>query len=148
MQAGLAKTGENILCYGRVIRIHTKAIRDARGALTPIEFSSYNFHPVRTFVITATPGAVRGGHSHRRARQLLMMVSGEIQIEARYLDCTVQFTLDSEHRAVLLEPLVWSRQTYYGSNPAMVVFSDTAYDASDYIEVQSQSLRDIASRAL
>ena len=128
----LANEGENTLCYGKVIRIRTEDIRDARGILSPIEFSHYNFHPVRSFVITAPSGAIRGGHCHKRARQLLMVIAGEIEIEARYWDSSVRFKLDCEHRAVLIEPLVWSRQTYYGDSPAMVVFSDTPYDASDY----------------
>jgi dTDP-4-dehydrorhamnose 3,5-epimerase-like enzyme len=88
---------------------------------------------VRAFVITASPGAIRGGHGHARGRQLLMLVSGEIDVEVRYRNCGARLRLDLVHRAVLIEPLVWSRQLYYGDNTAMVVFCDTPYDPTDYI---------------
>jgi hypothetical protein len=57
---------------GRVIPIACETIDDARGALSPIDFSAYDFRPVRAFVVTARPGAVRGAHGHVRGRQILV----------------------------------------------------------------------------
>jgi hypothetical protein len=69
-----------------------------------------------------------------------MLVSGEIEIELRYGDITERLTLDPHHRAVLIEPPVWSRQTYRGEQPAMIVFCDTPYDPDDYLTIQRDSV--------
>lgn len=123
----------NAFYSGKVIRLPMKNFQDTRGILTPLTFADYNFYPVRAFVINATTGSVRGGHAHARGRQLLMLISGEVEIETRYQNCTEQIRLDPQHRAVLIEAPVWAQQTYRGSNPAIVVFCDTVYDPCDYI---------------
>ena len=125
--------GKDVFCQGKVIRIPTEACEDDRGRLFPIEFGSYDFTAVRAFLVTAGHGSVRGGHAHANCRQILMLVSGEIEIEARYRDTTERLILNPTHRAVLIEPPVWSRQTYRGEQPAMIVFCDTPYDRDDYI---------------
>jgi dTDP-4-dehydrorhamnose 3,5-epimerase-like enzyme len=125
--------GKDVFFAGKVIRIPTEAYEDDRGCLIPIEFGDYDFTAVRAFLVTATPGSVRGGHAHANCRQILMLVSGEIEIEARYGGTTERLTLNPAHRAVLIEPPVWSQQTYRGEQAAMIVFCDTPYDSDDYI---------------
>ena len=125
--------GKDVFCAGKVIRIPTEAYQDDRGCLIPIEFGSYDFTAVRAFLVTAKPGSVRGGHAHANCRQILMLISGEIEIQARYGDTTERLTLNPTHRAVLIEPPVWSQQTYRGEQPAMIVFCDKQYDVDDYI---------------
>lgn len=125
--------GKDVFWGGKVIRIPTKAYEDDRGTLIPIEFGNYHFTTVRAFLVTAGHGSVRGGHAHANCRQILMRVSGEIEIEARYCGATERLTLNQANRAVLIEPLVWSRQTYRGEQPAMIVFCDMPYDRDDYI---------------
>ena len=127
---------KDVFCKGKVIRIPTETFEDDRGCLSPIDFDGYDFTAVRAFLVTARPGAVRGGHGHANGRQILMLVSGEIDIELRYGDTTEWLTLNALRRAVLIEPPVWSRQTYRGEQPAMIVFCDTPYDADDYIAAQ------------
>ena len=127
-------TAQNINFYdGKVIGIHAPKAQDYRGILTTIEFGSYGFCPVRAFLVSANPGAVRGGHAHLRGRQILMHVSGEIEIEVRYMNELSTFMLNQKCPAVLIEPAVWSRQRYLGSDPAMIVFCDTPYDPKDYV---------------
>ena len=120
-------------CRGMVIRIEIRCFEDARGLLSPIDFDSCGFRPVRAFVVSGVPGSVRGGHGHRTGRQILMLVSGLIEVEVRVPGVAELIRLDSERPALLIEPPVWSRQTYLGDKPAMVVFCDTAYDPNDYI---------------
>ena len=120
-------------CLGMVARIETRRFEDDRGVLSPIDFESFGFRPVRAFVVSGAPGSVRGGHGHRTGRQILMLVSGLIEVEVRAPGLVELIRLDSERPALLIEPPVWSRQSYLGDKPAMVVFCDTAYDADDYI---------------
>jgi dTDP-4-dehydrorhamnose 3,5-epimerase-like enzyme len=125
--------GKDVFLAGKVIRIPTKAYEDDRGSLIPIEFGDYDFTAVRAFLVAARPGSVRGGHAHANCRQILMLVSGEIEVETRYGDTTERLTLNPAQRAVLIEPPVWSQQTYHGEQPAMIVFCDKPYDSDDYI---------------
>jgi dTDP-4-dehydrorhamnose 3,5-epimerase-like enzyme len=118
---------------GRVIRIPVETFEDGRGLLTAIEFSDYRFHSVRAFLVTAPSDSVRGGHGHATGRQILMQISGTIDVEVVHGNHTARITLDDERRAILIEPPSWSRQIYRGANPAMMVFCDTPYDPADYV---------------
>jgi len=120
-------------CDNRVKWLATINFDDERGLLCPIDFSDHGFSVVRAFTISGTFGAVRGGHAHRRGRQILMLVSGLIDIEIRWKERLERLQLDPLNRALLIEPLVWSQQIYRGDHSSMVVFCDTAYDPSDYL---------------
>ena len=119
-------------CAGRVTPIVCETFEDERGALSPIDFDLYDFKPVRAFLVTAHPGSIRGAHGHIRARQLLLRVGGQIEVELVYAGQLERLTLDSRQHAVLIEPPVWSRQIYRGDNAALVVLCDTPYDPDDY----------------
>jgi dTDP-4-dehydrorhamnose 3,5-epimerase-like enzyme len=124
--------GETFL-GGKVVRIATEDHADARGVLSPIDFAACGFCPVRAFVVSGPAGSVRGGHGHRTGRQILMLVSGLVDVEARAGDEAALIRLDPARRALLIEPAVWARQTYLGDNAALVVFCDTGFDPDDYI---------------
>jgi dTDP-4-dehydrorhamnose 3,5-epimerase-like enzyme len=123
----------NSYCHGKVYRIVTTIFEDTRGALAAVDFTSCDFHPVRAFVVTAPPGAVRGGHGHTKGRQLLMRLSGEIDVEVCYRGRRQQLKLDATDGAMMIDSPVWSRQTYLGVNPSMIVFCDAPYDPDGYI---------------
>jgi dTDP-4-dehydrorhamnose 3,5-epimerase-like enzyme len=125
--------GDEGFCDNRVKRLATINFDDERGLLCPIDFTDHGFSVVRAFTISGTLGAVRGGHAHRLGRQILMLVSGLIEIEIRWKERLERLQLDPLNRVLLIEPLVWSRQIYRGDHSSMVVFCDTAYDPSDYI---------------
>lgn len=126
--------GSEAYCGGRVRRISTRSFEDHRGRLSPIDFGALAFTPVRAFVVEGRPGAVRGGHGHAATRQVLMLVSGAVEIETRWNGSMQQFRLENDRRAVLIEPPVWCTQTFLRPNSALVVFCDTAYDPEDYID--------------
>jgi hypothetical protein len=119
---------------GKVETIETTSHADTRGILTALEFGHFAFKPMRLFLVEAPDGAVRGGHGHRHGRQLLLQVSGEIEIELRHAGGTEHVTLDRSSRALMIEAPVWSRQIYRGENPAMLVLSDVPFDPRNYLE--------------
>ena len=63
-----------------------------------------------------------------------MLVSGLVEVELRWRGRSERLRLDPAARAILIEPPVWSSQTFLAANSAIVVFCDTPYDAADYIE--------------
>lgn len=130
--------GQRAIFGGKVVEIETESHADARGILTALAFGSLGFKPARVFVVEAPDGAVRGGHGHRAGRQLLMRVSGEIEIELRHGGEVESVTLSRSNRALLIEAPVWSSQTYRGASPAMVVLSDIEFDPDGYLPEPGQ----------
>jgi len=118
---------------GKVIRIPVVTHRDLRGSLCPIQFDFDGFQPVRAFVVSAPDGQTRGGHAHARCRQVLLLVSGRIDIEATDGIASAKISLDAENRALLIEPNVWSEQIFHGACASMIVFCDIPFEKEEYI---------------
>lgn len=106
---------------------------DARGTLASVDFGEIGFDVIRAFVVEGEPDSVRGGHAHRRGRQVLMLASGEVLLHVIDHGHHQQLHLPADGRAVLLEPGVWAQQTYLGRGSAIAVFCDTSYDPDDYV---------------
>jgi UDP-2-acetamido-3-amino-2,3-dideoxy-glucuronate N-acetyltransferase len=108
---------------------------DPRGVLVPHEFADLPFRPQRVFVVTgAPPGTTRGGHAHRTAWQLLHCPSGSVAVEVRAEDTGAAVTLDRPERALVIEPGVWSRQTFETPAAVLLVLSSEPYDAGSYLD--------------
>jgi dTDP-4-dehydrorhamnose 3,5-epimerase-like enzyme len=121
-----------LLAAGRARLLALNRQVDERGVLVPLAFTDVGFPVVRAFAITAADGTLRGGHAHRRSRQLLLRVRGVIRVELRGAAGVDLVDLDEATPALLIEPGVWAQQTYLGDDAALVVFSDSAYDPDDY----------------
>jgi len=118
---------------GSVRILDLESFRDDRGVLTPMTFDDFGFSAARAFVVRAPQGAVRGGHGHRRVRQVLFCASGMIDLDLRHRGAHARFTLDEGNPAVLLEAGVWSRQMYVASGSTLIVFADGPYDSAEYV---------------
>ena len=129
-----AEPGPAVLLGGSVRLLDLESFVDDRGALTPITFDEFGFRAARAFVVSAPQGAVRGGHGHRRVRQLLFRASGTIEVDLRREGSEAHITLDEHHPAALLEPGVWARQAYVGAESTLIVFADGPYDPAEYVD--------------
>jgi dTDP-4-dehydrorhamnose 3,5-epimerase-like enzyme len=118
---------------GRVKVLHFEGIEDSRGVLLPIDFKALNFSPIRSFLVNGKNGVTRGGHAHRDGTQLLLRISGEIQVDLALDGEERTITLGPDTNAILLSAPVWSSQTYRGRSPGLMVFSDQPFDPSGYI---------------
>jgi hypothetical protein len=128
--SGLAGLPEN-----RVRRISLVRKDDARGSLLPFDFASLPFLPRRLFVVhDVPPGTVRGGHAHKRARQLLVCLFGRIDVELRDGGRTEMLILDSADSGLLIEAGVWSAQTYVAPGSMLLVLASEPYDAASYLD--------------
>jgi len=123
-----------LLFDGAVRTYRIAAVAEERGRLTPVDLAAIGFAPVRAFVIEAPDGETRGGHGHRSGRQLLLRISGEVEIDLALGEAHQVVRLDATDNAVLIEAPVWSRQTYRGPDARLLVFSDTPYDPNSYID--------------
>ena len=134
LKSGVPSTAESNELLGGLVRLLTvDRFRDHRGVLTPLSFDDFGFSVERAFVVNAPRGAVRGGHAHRRVRQLLFRASGSIDVEVSHAGLQARIALDEDRPALLLEPGVWAQQTYLDDDSTLIVFADGPYDSGEYI---------------
>lgn len=131
-RSGAAPAGAPTLLDGSVRLLELESFRDHRGSLTPITLDDLDFRVTRTFVVNAPLGAVRGGHAHRRVRQVLFRASGTIDVDLRRDGAHARVTLDEHRPAVLLEAGVWAQQTYLEHDSTLIVFADGPYEPAEY----------------
>ena len=122
------------LLEGLVRVLELDCFRDHRGSLTPMTFDDVGFSVARTFVVSAPRGAVRGGHAHRRVRQVLFRASGTIDVDVSHRGGRTRITLDEARPAVLIEPGVWAQQTYVDDDSTLIVFADGPYEPEEYVD--------------
>ena len=119
------------------------------GALAVLELGKgLPFTPNRVFwVRSVPPGGVRGEHAHRKCRQVLICIQGEIRAKARDLDGTEkEFNLTPAGPALLMENWTWGEQEYVSSDSILLVLASEPYEESDYIRVYQEFL-DLAHQA-
>ncbi|WP_136706633.1 FdtA/QdtA family cupin domain-containing protein [Agromyces sp. H66] len=122
------------LLDGMVRVLELDCFRDERGSLTPVTFDDARFSVARTFVVSAPQGMVRGGHAHRRVRQVLFRASGAIDVHVSHRGENATIRLDEECPAVLVEAGVWAQQVYLDDHSTLIVFADGPYDAAEYVD--------------
>lgn len=92
------------------------------------------FPIVRIFAVTAVEaGKQRGHHAHRALTQLLICVSGRIEVTVDDGQDRKVIVLDHLAQALLVPPGIWAEQTYGDSDTVLLVLCDQPYDESDYI---------------
>mgnify|MGYP001191146381 CR=1 FL=1 len=118
---------------GKARHFLMEGLSDERGTLVPIAFDALGFTPVHAFLVNGKDGAVRGGHAHRSGRQLLLRISGTIDVAMSLGGDRASATLDANNNALLITAPVWSSQTYRGEQPSILVLSDTLFDPANYL---------------
>lgn len=119
---------------GRVLLLQLPGISGSDGVLTPLNLPGHDFQPVRMFLVQAPHGARRGGHGHRQGRQLLVHVSGVVELTLRHGGNSLSLQLDQHANGCLIHAPVWAAQTYTGHHPAIAVLCDTPYDPGNYLD--------------
>ena len=135
----MAPAEPTTLLAGSVRILELECFRDDRGSLTPITLDDVGFSVARIFVVRAPQGAVRGGHAHRRVRQVLFRASGTIDVDLSRDGVRASVTLDEDRPAVLLEAGVWAQQTYVDHDSTLIVFADGPYEAAEYVAGDSSA---------
>lgn len=103
---------------------------DARGTLLATD--QLPFAPFRAFLVRdVPPGTTRGGHAHTHGQQLLVRLSGRIQVELRAAGEKQFVELNESADALLIEAGVWARQTYLDAQ--LLVLASHPYDPASYL---------------
>lgn len=79
------------------------------------------------------PAEVRGHHAHRKLEQLMVAVSGSIEIELdNGRDRRIE-VLDNATEALYVPPLIWRRIRAQEPHAALLVFASASFSEADYI---------------
>jgi hypothetical protein len=118
---------------GRCRLIDLPRLNDDRGSLTFVEPPRVPFEIARIYYLYETPaGAARGAHGHRQLEQLMIAVSGSVDVE---LDDGVHrktFRLSRPDQGLYVTSMMWRNLTNFGPNTVCLVLASHRFDESDY----------------
>ena len=109
---------------------------DARGSLTVIdELGNLPFEIKRVYILDINANQKRGGHSHRKCRQALLVLRGSIQYYQINSMLEEETIILKTGDYFLIETEYW--HTLSSNVPSRcIVFASHEYDESDYITLK------------
>lgn len=111
-------------------------IEDYRGNLSVLQHPSpLPFVPARAYWIHDVPsGMMREGHAYNCSQELIIALSGRIDVTTQGVDGNVQtFTLSKPNEALYVPQMTWRELHNFATNSAVLIVTDTLYDEDDYI---------------
>lgn len=118
---------------GKIITLHT--ISDPRGNLTVAEeYKELPFDLKRAYWITNVPkGGSRGGHAHKRLRQVLIAVHGSFTVNLDNGKEKKQYLLNNPEEGLLIDTEIWRTLDDFSSGAVCLVLASELYDPDDYL---------------
>ena len=115
---------------------------DDRGALSFAEGAHHiPFQIERVFWIYGVPqGKTRGGHSHSESSEVVVPVSGGLNMMVSDGTHQAVVRLDSPRKGILIPPGVWCDLRDFEPGTVCVVFASHPYNASGYINDYNEYL--------
>ena len=119
---------------------------DDRGSLIALE-NGHNlpFDVKRVYYIYGTKeGVSRGFHAHKNLKQMLISVSGSVDIVCEYGGKRETYRLDSPDKGLLINGLVWREMHGFSPDCVLIVLADDYYNEADYIRDYQEFLKEDA----
>ena len=112
------------------------------GALLPFELDSdLPFVPKRMFYVFDTPkDSIRGKHAHHTTEQILICLSGHIDVHCHDGKSKRIYSLESPTQGLYIPSMIWDECVYALQNSVLLVLSSTSYNPKDYITDYQQFL--------
>ncbi len=107
----------------------------SKGNLTVIEnMFTIPFNIKRVYYLYDIPGGgERGGHAHKKLKQLIIAVSGSFDVVLDDGKTRRTVTLNRPYYGLLLIPGIWRELNNFSSGSVCLVLASEFYDESDYI---------------
>jgi dTDP-4-dehydrorhamnose 3,5-epimerase-like enzyme len=112
------------------------------GVLGVIEGTDILPFPVSRmyFIHNVPPGAERGSHAHKELKQLMMCLSGCVEVVLDDGDNTFTFVLKNSYQAIQVPSGYWRTLKNFSVDAVLVVLASNEYEESDYIRDRSEFL--------
>ncbi len=116
---------------------------DSRGSLTALQNpESIPFDIKRVFYLyEVPPGGSRGGHALKRCYQILIAISGGLDVILNDGRREARISLRRPDQGLYLPPLVWREMTGFSPGAVCLVLASEFYDAADYYRDRADFLR-------
>jgi dTDP-4-dehydrorhamnose 3,5-epimerase-like enzyme len=114
--------------------------RDNGAVVVAQTSAAVPFEIARVFTISAPVHAKRGEHAHRLCSQLMLCVSGAVEVVCDDGSDKKMFSLDHGDLALLVPPTIWNTVTFREQNSVLIVLCDRPYEEHDYIRDYSAFL--------
>ena len=122
-------------------------VTDLRGSLTAGQFpDTVPFRIARFFFVTEVPGPeVRGEHAHIACHQLLLAVSGSLEVICDDGQSAARYLLDKPDVGLHIPPMTWAIQHRYAPGTVLLVLASRPYEEEDYIRDYPEFLRMVST---
>jgi hypothetical protein len=118
---------------GKCHTIDLPSVPDDRGNLTFVQPPLLPFEIRRVYYLYDIPAAAtRGAHGHRKLEQLMIAVTGSLDVE---LDDGLRkrvFRLSRPDQGLYIAPMMWRGLTNFAAGTVCVVLASERYDEADY----------------
>jgi hypothetical protein len=115
-------------------KIKFSKYEDPNGVLCVYESGSHvPFDIRRVFTVTAGLGDIRGDHAHKECIQLLVCLSGVINVICDNGNIVSEYRLDNMDEGLLIPPGIWAKQEYVTGGAILMVLCDREYLEDDYL---------------
>ncbi len=122
-------------------------VHDQRGNLSVVEGGMLiPFDIKRLYYLYDVPGGtMRGGHAHRKLRQLIIAASGSFDVSLEDGHSRKKFTLNRSYQGLYIPTMTWREIDNFSSGAVCLVLASEHYDESDYIYEHSDFLTEVSS---
>ena len=124
-----SKTIDDVLFY------NMRTIIEDDGNLVPIESNFDIPFPIKRifYVYGVRDKDTRGKHAHYKTQQLLICLSGKIEVLCDDGKNKRKYLLESPQQGLFIPEMIWDEQRYLSEDAVMLVLSNTKYEPNDYI---------------
>jgi len=107
---------------------------NTRGNIGVIENDTIPFDVKRVYYLFDVPsGAKRGGHAHKKLKQVLIAISGSFDVVLKNGKSKEIVTLNRPDKGLLIENNIWRELENFSSGSVCLVLASEEFSENDYI---------------
>lgn len=109
-------------------------INNTKGNIGVIENDTIPFDVKRVYYLFDVPsGAKRGGHAHKKLKQVLIAISGSFDVVLKDGKSKEIVTLNRPDKGLLIENNIWRELENFSSGSVCLVLASEEFSEEDYI---------------
>ena len=109
-------------------------INNTKGNIGVIENDTIPFDIKRVYYLFDVPsGAKRGGHAHKKLKQVLIAISGSFDVVLKNGKSKEIITLNRPDKGLLIENNIWRELENFSSGSVCLVLASEEFSEDDYI---------------
>ena len=116
-------------------------INNKSGNIGVIENTTIPFDVKRVYYLFDVPsGAKRGGHAHKKLKQVLIAISGSFDVVLKDGKSKEIITLNKPDKGLLIENNIWRELENFSSGSVCLVLASEEFSEDDYIRSYKEYL--------